>query len=116
MYDQSARTGSSYGRRSSRVNGRPGGRTGKPKNRGKERVLMVQLLVCLALFLTVFIGKGVLPGRLLQLRTDVLQMISQDFDFQEALAELGTSLAGSDRAASAGGYGSGGGRGNKFDL
>ena len=100
MYDQSARTGSSYGRRSSRVNGRPGGRTGKPKNRGKERVLMVQLLVCLALFLTVFIGKGVLPGRLLQLRTDVLQMISQDFDFQDALAELGTSLAGSDSVLS----------------
>lgn len=100
MYDQSARTGSSHGQRSSRVNGRPGGRTGKPKNRGKERVLMVQLLVCLALFLTVFIGKGVLPSRLLQLRTDVLQMISQDFDFQEALAELGTSLAGSDSVLS----------------
>ncbi len=94
MYDQSARTGSSYGRRSSRVNGRPGGRTSKQKSRGKERVLFIQLLICLALFLTVFVGKGVLPGRLMQLRADLLQMISQDFDFQGALAELGASLAG----------------------
>ena len=94
MYDQSTRTGSSYGRRSSRVNGRPGGRTGKQKGGGKERVLLIQLLVCLVLFLTVFVGKGVLPGRLMQLRTDLLQMITQDFDFQDALAELGVSLAG----------------------
>lgn len=94
MYDQSTRTGSSYGRRNSRVNGRSGGRTSRTKGKGKERVLLIQLLICVILFITVFVGKGVLPGRLLQLRNDVLQMISQDFDFQDALAELGESLAG----------------------
>ena len=55
----------------------------------------VQLVVCLALFLTAYIGKGVFPGRLAQVRQEVLTLISDDFDFQGALAGLGESLAGS---------------------
>lgn len=96
MYDQSARAGANCGRKSSRTNGRSGGRANGKKSGGRERVLLFQLLICLALFMTVFIGKGVLPGRLLQLRNDLLQMISQDFDFRVALSELGTSLANSE--------------------
>ena len=39
-----------------------GRRTGKQEESGRrERVRLVQLLACLALFLTVFIGKGVFP-------------------------------------------------------
>ena len=96
MYHQSARAGSSHGRGNSRVSGRPGSRSGGKKSGGRERVLLIQLIVCLVLFATVFVGKGILPGGLLQLRSHMLSMISQDFDFREALAELGESLAGGD--------------------
>ena len=96
MYHQSARTGSSHGRGTSRANGRPGSRPGRRKGKDREQVLLIQLLVCLVLFVTVFVGKGILPGKLLQLRSSVLDMISRDFDFREALAGLGESLAGGD--------------------
>lgn len=65
-------------------------------NRDQEHVRLIQLAVCLVLFLTVFIGKGVFPARIVQLRDQVLEMMATDFDFQGALANLGESLAGSD--------------------
>lgn len=100
MYDQSMRTGPSYRRRASRVNRKTADRSGGSGNRRKEQVLLTQLVICLVLFVTVFVGKGVLPGRLAQLRSDVLTMISEDFDFRAALAELGASLAGGDSVLS----------------
>ena len=100
MYDQSMRTGPSYRRRASRVNRKTADRSGGSGSRRKEQVLLTQLVICLVLFVTVFVGKGVLPGRLAQLRSDVLTMISEDFDFRAALAELGASLAGGDSVLS----------------
>lgn len=96
MYDQSARTGPSYGRGTSRTRHRSANRAGKNKGKRTEQILLIQLVICVALFMTVFVGKGIFPGRLVQLRDDVLTMISKDFDFQQALAELGASLAESD--------------------
>lgn len=61
---------------------------------GRERVRLLQLLVCLALFLTVFIGKGVFPHRLNQLGEHVLGLISANTDFREAFANLGAAMAG----------------------
>ena len=76
-------------------------RGGQRNNRqSRERTRLIQLAVCLALFLTVFVGKGVFPGRLLQLRNQVLELISSDFDFQEAFSQLGESLAGGDTVLS----------------
>jgi len=43
----------------------------------------------------IFLGRGVFPQKLNQVRGDILALISTDFDFQEALAGLGESLAGS---------------------
>ena len=57
-------------------------RTGRP-NRKKdmqrqEQIRLLQLLVCLALFLTVFIGKGVFPDKMVQVRDNILTLISTD--------------------------------------
>jgi len=53
-------------------------------------------VVCLALFLTIFLWKGVFPGKLNQVRDEMLTLITTDLDFREALAGLGESLAGGD--------------------
>lgn len=66
-------------------------RGGAAQRQTKTR--MVQLGVCLALFLTIFLGKGVFPKRLERLRDDILTLISTDLDFRGALAGLGESLA-----------------------
>ena len=73
------------------------GRTGRRSaGRGRaprrqERMRLRQILVCLAVFLAVFIGRGVFPGRLLQLRDNLLTLITADTDFQSAFSSLGES-------------------------
>ena len=62
----------------------------------QERVRLLQLAVCLVLFLAVSVWKGIFPQRLEQVRDDLLSLITADLDFQEALAELGESLAAGD--------------------
>ena len=87
MYDRTVRSAS--------VRRRSGQRGRRREESRRERVLMAQLGICLVLFLTVFVGKGVFPGRLVQLRGDIFQLITADFDFQGALSQLGESMAGS---------------------
>lgn len=65
---------------------------------GQTRTRVIQLGVCLALFLTIFFGKGIFPRRLEGLRDDILTLISADLDFRGALAGLGESLADGDTA------------------
>lgn len=88
MYEQTMRAGSGRGRRTA------ANRRGS-RQQGRERTLLLQLAVCVTLFLTVFVGKGVFPGRLVRLQADVQSLITTDFDFRGALTELGASLADS---------------------
>jgi len=93
MYDQTAQR--SGHRKDFRFSGGTSGRrTPKTGSGRQERLRLLQLLVCLVLFLTVFIGKGVFPSKLIQIRDDVLTMIGSDTDFQAAFFQLGESLAG----------------------
>ena len=55
-----------------------GGRAHRRRERGRERgdsrrerVRLIQLAVCLALFLTVFVGKGVFPGKLVRVQGEI---------------------------------------------
>lgn len=92
MYSQSTQAGASE-----ETGPRRGRRTGKQEESGRrERVRLVQLLACLALFLTVFIGKGVFPQRLDQLGEDILALIGSNTDFRAAFSDLGESLAEQD--------------------
>lgn len=60
---------------------------------GKEQVRLLQLGLCLALFLTVFLGKGVFPQRLQQSGERLLSLLGADTDFRAAFVRLGTSLS-----------------------
>lgn len=93
MYDQSMQAVSR--RRSVRGYSNVSGRSRRSTERSQEQVRIIQLAVCLVLFLTIFLGKGIFPQKLSQVRGDILTLISADFDFQEALTNLGESLAGS---------------------
>ena len=91
MYDQRVRTGGNAGRGPRRGPGERRG--GRRRGAGNERVLLIQLCVCLALFFTVFLGRGLFPGRAAQLGERLRDVIVSDFDFRGALARLGGSLA-----------------------
>ena len=59
----------------------------------RERRRLAQLAVCLALFLAVFVGKGIFPERLAEARETVLGVIQSDTDFQAAFSQLGRSVS-----------------------
>ena len=78
---------------------RRGRRQSRPADRrsGKKIALaprecrrLVQLGVCIALFLVVFVGKGVFPEQMLAARDRIVQVIQGDTDFRAAFASLGT--------------------------
>lgn len=69
------------------------GRKVPEKTAKTARVRLLQLAVCLALFLTVFIGKGVFPQRLQYVSEKMLVLLGENTDFRGAFARLGTSLA-----------------------
>lgn len=89
-----------YGQSTQAVSRRRSVRSARKKTWSQERVRLGQLVVCLALFLAIFWGKGLFPQRLVQLRDDVLALISTDFDFRSALSELGSSLSEGDTVLS----------------
>lgn len=62
----------------------------------REQIRFLQLAVCLVLFLVVFIGKGVFPQRLIQVRDQVTQLIGMDTDFRAAFSQLGETLSQQD--------------------
>ena len=78
----------------SRVASRKTGRNkGKTVLGPRERRRITQLVVCLALFLAVFIGKGIFPERIADLREQVLGLLRGDTDFQAVFADLGQSIS-----------------------
>ena len=68
-------------------------RRGKAAKRTKEQRRLGQLLLCLVLFFTVFIGKGVFPERVEQVSGQLLSHLTRNTDFRGLLAELGETLA-----------------------
>lgn len=59
----------------------------------RERRRLVQLGVCIALFLVVFVGKGVFPEQMLKARERIVQVIQGDTNFRAAFASLGQSIS-----------------------
>lgn len=58
----------------------------------RERRRLIQLVVCTALFLAVFLGRGIFPERLEALRGELLEVIRTDTDFRSAFANLGRAV------------------------
>lgn len=85
MYRQSINSVSSRRRN-------PTGTQSSQKAIHRNRIQLVQLLICLALFLTVFIGKGVFPQKIQQVRGQLMEMIQRNTDFAQAFSNLGEAL------------------------
>lgn len=68
-------------------------RTDRERKKEGSRRQLVQLLVCLAVFLAVFIGKGVWPSEVAQTGDQLLAVIRANTDFRAAFAGLGQALA-----------------------
>ena len=90
MYSQGAQA--AVNRRRS-VYSAASGRGGQRRARSQEQVRVAQLVVCLILFLTVFLWKGAFPQKLVQVRADLLDLITTDYDFRQTLSRIGESLA-----------------------
>lgn len=90
MYDQSVQAG-----RRQRRDPYRSGRDRQGRGR-QEQARFVQLLICLALFLAVFLGKGLFPQRLGQVREDALALMDADLDIPKALSSLGEALMEGD--------------------
>ena len=99
MYDQGA-AGVNRSRSVSYYRAVPGRSRQRSIGHSQERVRLIQLAVCLVLFLTVFLWNGIFPQRLVQVRNNILTLISTDLDFEAALSNLGKSLAESDTVLS----------------
>lgn len=72
---------------------RPGRKNAKTVLGPREKRRIIQLTVCLALFLAVFIGKGAFPERIAGLRTQVLSLLRGDTDFEAVFSDLGRSIS-----------------------
>lgn len=68
-------------------------RTDRERKREGNRRQLMQLLVCLAVFLTVFIGKGVWPSQVARTGEQLLAVIRANTDFRAAFAGLGRALS-----------------------
>lgn len=72
---------------------------GKKRGREKEergtqaRRQLIQLFVCLILFLTVYIGKEVWPSKIARTGEQLLAVIRMNTDFRAAFARLGQAMA-----------------------
>ncbi len=67
----------------------------REQNRAASRRLS-QLLICLAIFLTVFVGKGVFPQRMALISREAAVLLGQNTDFRAAFLRLGQALGGGD--------------------
>lgn len=59
----------------------------------RERRRLIQLGVCIVLFLVVFVGKGMFPEQMGNLRENLTQIMGSDTDFRAAFAGLGRSIS-----------------------
>lgn len=80
-------------RRSARPRGAHRSHRAKVSLGARERRRLAQLGICIALFLTVFIGKGVFPEKMTAVREELAQVICSDTDFTAAFASLGRSIS-----------------------
>lgn len=65
----------------------------KPALGERERRELLQLVVCLALFLAVYVGRGVFPAQTEGWRANLLEIIRQDTDFRAVFTQLGQAVA-----------------------
>lgn len=88
MYNEVART---YSQKANPRYTRAG--DSKKRKANQDKLRLIQLFVCLLLFLTAFLGKGIFPEKLLQIRDELLTMITTNTDFRAAFSSVGDENA-----------------------
>lgn len=83
MYPQSTKT---YHRPKS------GSVRAEPYPSAKDRTRLLQLTICLALFLAVFVGRGVFPSKLEELEQSIQLLLTADLDIQSAAIRITEQL------------------------
>lgn len=68
-------------------------RRGRPALGDAEKRGLLQLGVCLVLFLTVFVGRDVFPDQTAQWRRELGQLLRQDTDFEAVFSHIGWAIA-----------------------
>ena len=68
----------------------------RPRLGTNERRRLIQLGVSLAVFFTVFLGRGVFPQQTDLLRDRLGEVLTRSVDFREAFASLGEALTGEE--------------------
>lgn len=72
-------------------------KTGKQVALGqREKRRLIQLGLCVGLFLVVFLGKGAAPAGVSDLGQTLLQMIRSDTDFESAFSNMGEAVSRGD--------------------
>ncbi len=80
-------------RRRARPRGKPADKRGKVVLGLRERRRLLQLGICIVLFLTVFVGKGIFPDRVASMREGLTSLIGSDTDFKAAFYSLGRAIS-----------------------
>lgn len=76
--------------------------TGKKVSMGRVEVRrMIQLFVCIGLFVAIFVGKGILPAQMEAVTPVIAQLISSDMDVAGVVSQVKTSMAQGDSLTSA---------------
>lgn len=70
----------------------------KPSLSAGERRRLRQLMICLILFATVFLGRGIDLGPVTRLSTTVGQLVRMDTDFQAVFSHVGESFSNGEPA------------------
>lgn len=80
-------------RRSTRPHSTHGSSRAKVSLGVRERRRLTQLGICVVLFFAVFIGKGVLPDKMVSVRDGLTGLIGSNTDFRAAFADLGRAIS-----------------------
>ncbi|MEG2420784.1 MAG: M23 family metallopeptidase [Oscillospiraceae bacterium] len=77
-----------------RARSRTTGRT-QPKSElgGRELRRLLQLCVCVVVFLAIFVGKGAFPSHVAVLKENWMETMRETTDFQSAFADLGKAIS-----------------------
>ena len=59
----------------------------------RERRRLLQLAVCVAIFVVTLAGKGVFPQQMESLRSELQQILHADTDFTAAFADMGRAIS-----------------------
>lgn len=59
----------------------------------RERRRLIQLGLCMVLFLGVFVGKGLFPEKMIRFQQRALEVLQSDTDFEAVFAGLGRSIS-----------------------